>query len=152
MIFQDPCHLIFENWSIYRNCNTFSSFSCLLFIDLVLYHIILLILCLQNLASWSTWQICKQTLFLFCVCRSIEFTSLWTHKALITHHFSCLYPWIYLGWVVFPNRYIIILYKHRKCSWFWWEKISYLTFRDCLDLWIFYADNSTMHMDQIQWK
>jgi hypothetical protein len=75
-----------------------------------------------------------------------------TKKTLITWHFSCLYLWIYLGWVVWPNRYAISLYYHRKCCRFWRQKVSYLTCPDCFDLSIFYVDNSTMHMDQIQWK
>jgi len=46
----------------------------------------------------------------------------------------------------------ISLSYHRKCCWFWCQKVSYLTCPDCFDLSIFYADNSTMYMDQIQWK
>jgi hypothetical protein len=47
------------------------------------------------------------------------------------------------GWVDCPNRNVADFDAH---------KISYLTCGDCLDLSIFYAGNSTMHMDQIQWK
>ena len=114
--------------------------------------------CLQNLPSWSTWQICKQTPFLF-LCASLNWsTRLWTKKQNKTkkHWLLGIFHVFIFGFtsagVVWPKRYAISLSYHRTCRWFWCPKVSYLTCPDCFHLSIFYADNSTMHMDQIQWK
>jgi len=131
IIFQDPFHLKLEDWSIYRNCNAFSSSPCLLILDIVSYTKInfnviylqcFLLKCIDRKLACRTWQVgqldrCVSRLFSLSLL--IDFTGLLTKQTVITRHFLCLHLWICLGWVVCRIWYAINFYLHRKYSWFW---------------------------------
>jgi hypothetical protein len=88
IIFQDPFHLKLEDWSIYRNCNAFSSSPCLLILDIVSYTKInfnviylqcFLLKCIDRKLACRTWQVGQLDR---CVSRLFFFSFNWFHRSI----------------------------------------------------------------------
>ena len=133
IIFQDPFHLKLEDWSVYSNCNAFSSSPCLLILDIVSYNVTktnfnviylqcFVLKCIDRKLACRTWQVGQLDRYVsrifFFWSLLIDFPGLITKQTVITRHFLCIHLWICLGWVVCRIWYAINFYLHRKYNWF----------------------------------